>query len=186
MSNTRDPQSRDELIAALESVHREAAELFASFAADDFFRRPEPEVWSPGENVIHLIKSVKAVANAMREPKLLLRLFFGTAGGSRSYAEVRERYLEVLADGAVASGRYLPPRAPAAGEAEASRARALAGWQQAGDSLVTRVGKWSEEALDKYRLPHPVLGKLSVREMLFFTHYHDLHHMETVRRALSP
>ena len=184
MSNTRDPHSRDELIAALESVHREAAELFATFAPDDFFRRPEPEVWSPGENVIHLVKSVKAVADAMKLPKLSLRALFGTAAGSGSYVEVRDRYLKALADGAVASGRFVP-QAPDEGEAEASRSRALAGWQRAGDSLVTAVGKWRERDLDKYRLPHPVLGKISVREMLFFTHYHDLHHLEIVRRHPS-
>ena len=57
--------------------------------------------------------------------------------------------------------------------------------KRAGDSLVTAVGKWRERDLDKYRLPHPVLGKISVREMLFFTHYHDLHHLEIVRRAPS-
>ncbi len=181
MPEPNDPQSRDELIAALESVHGEATELFAAVAPDDFFSRPEPEVWSAGENVIHLVKSVKAVADAMVMPKLALRGLFGTAKGSGSYAEVKDRYLEALADGAVASGRFVP-KGPAEAEAEMSRSRALAGWQRAGDSLVAAVGKWHERDLDKYRLPHPVLGKISVREMLCFTHYHDLHHVEIVRR----
>jgi hypothetical protein len=36
---------------------------------------------------------------------------------------------------------------------------------------------WSEDDLDNHRLPHPLLGKLTVREMLFFTLYHIQHHM---------
>lgn len=175
-------RSREQLLAAFEAVHRDAADLFASFAAADFFRRPGPEIWSAGENAIHLIRSVKAVADAMKLPKLALRGMFGVAEGSRSYAEVRDRYLAALADGALATGRYLPP-ADAGDDPERSRARALAGWRRAGDGLVASVGKWSEAALDRYRLPHPILGRISVREMLFFTHYHDLHHMEIVRRS---
>ena len=182
MSDSNEPRTRDEILAALDAVHREASELFSSFAPEDFFRRPEPEVWSAGENVVHLVKSVKAVADGMKMPKLTLRALFGTARQARSYSEMREVYLEALAQGAVASGRFVPQVSPAASEAELSQERALKGWQRAGDSLVKVVGKWSEAALDKYRLPHPVIGKLSVREMLFFTHYHDGHHLETVRK----
>ncbi len=178
MSNNRDPQSRAELITAFDIVHRQASELFTSFSPDDFFRRPEQDVWSPAENAVHLIKSVKAVADAMRLPKLVLRGLFGTAAGSMSYGEVRDRYLQALAEGAVATGRFVPP----AGGDEPSRTRALAGWRRADESLVGALATWREPALDKYRLPHPILGKITVREMLFFTHYHDLHHLEIVRR----
>jgi len=31
-------------------------------------------------------------------------------------------------------------------------------------------------SVDQYQLPHPVLGKLTIREMLFFTIYHNLRH----------
>ena len=183
MSEAIEPYSQDELIAALAAIHREGSELFAAFSPSDFFGRPEPEVWSPGENAIHLVKSVKAVADAMKMPKLALRGMFGRADGSRSYAEVREVYRQALADGtAVAGGRYLPPDAPTADAAGASQARAVTGWQRAGASLEKALAGWSEKALDSYRLPHPILGKMTVREMLCFTHYHDLHHLETVRR----
>jgi DinB superfamily len=185
MSESKEPHSRGELIAALDAVHREAAEVFASIPAEDFFRRSEPEVWSAGENAIHLIRSVKAVADAMKLPKLVLRLMFGTAAGSRRYAEVRQTYLAELAGGGVASGRYVPPSGVPE-DPEASRSRALAGWRRTGDGLVAVVGKWREAALDTYRLPHPLLGKLSVREMLFFTHYHDGHHLGIVRRGSRP
>ena len=63
---------REELLGAFETVHREASELFRSFSGDDFFRHPADGVWSPAENVIHLIKSVQAVASAMGIPKLAL------------------------------------------------------------------------------------------------------------------
>ncbi len=185
MPELDDPYRRDDLIAALESVHREAAELFGSLSEDDFFRRPEDGVWSPAENLVHLIKSVQAVASAMGWPRLLLTVLFGRShGGSRSYAEIRAIYLEALGQGGRAGGRYVPAAlAPAGAEAiQAARARALAGWDRVGKALVGILGRWSEENLDRHRLPHPLLGKLTVREMLLFTHYHDLHHLQSVRK----
>ena len=56
----------------------------------------------------------------------------------------------------------------------------------AGRAGVDRaIGKWSEEKLDALQLPHPLLGNLTVREMLLFTLYHQRHHIDVVRRRLS-
>jgi len=42
--------------------------------------------------------------------------------------------------------------------------------------LVSVAEKWNEDELDQYQLPHPILGKLTIREMLYFTIYHNLRH----------
>jgi hypothetical protein len=42
--------------------------------------------------------------------------------------------------------------------------------------------RWSEAELDAYRLPHPLLGRLSVREMMFFTLLHNRHHQAVAER----
>ncbi len=47
---------------------------------------------------------------------------------------------------------------------------------------MVSVPSWSETSLDRYRLPHPLLGRLTVREMLFFTLGHGLHHARNVAR----
>jgi hypothetical protein len=57
-------------------------------------------------------------------------------------------------------------------ETQAAVARALAGW--------------SERALDRLRLPHPGMGPLTVREMAFFTLYHNTHHVFAAERRLAP
>jgi hypothetical protein len=38
--------------------------------------------------------------------------------------------------------------------------------------------------LERIRLPHPLLGRLTTREMLFFTLYHNQHHVEVAKRRL--
>lgn len=180
-----DPESRDELIASLEGVHREADELFRSLPPPELFRRPQEGVWSPAENLVHLVKSVRAVASGLGMPKLALALLFGRSKeGSRSFDEMRTVYRQRLAQGGRAGGRYVPPALEYEDEeaAERTRARILAGWEGAGGALVGKLRSWNEAGLDRYRMPHPLLGKLTVREMLFFTLYHDRHHLEIVRR----
>jgi len=66
-----------------------------------------------------------------------------------------------------------------------AQARILVKWQDKGTEMQAALGKWSDKALDNYLLPHPLLGKMTVREILFFTLYHNLHHVNDVQRLLN-
>jgi uncharacterized damage-inducible protein DinB len=43
---------------------------------------------------------------------------------------------------------------------------------------------WTEEALDRHALIHPLMGPLTVREMLLFFVVHERHHLRSVRDKL--
>ena len=87
--------------------------------------------------------------------------------------------------GGVDAGEY----APAAVDVPDDRA----GWQRelvsecrnAVAALGATVARWDEADLDTYRLPHPLLGPLTLREMLVFTLYHYSHHRENVVRRMG-
>lgn len=49
---------------------------------------------------------------------------------------------------------------------------------------TNRQSKTCDE-LDKYILPHPLLGKLTIREMMYFTIYHVEHHKKLTERGLN-
>ncbi|MEO5583430.1 MAG: DinB family protein, partial [Saprospiraceae bacterium] len=51
-------------------------------------------------------------------------------------------------------------------------------------ALQENMENWSEEELDKYVIPHPLLGNLTFREMLYFSIYHAGHHRKNVERTL--
>ena len=48
--------------------------------------------------------------------------------------------------------------------------------------FISNLQNWSEEELEIYNCPHPVLGKITVREILYFTVYHVQHHHETIKK----
>jgi hypothetical protein len=144
--------------------------------ANEFFTR-HGDVWSPSDNVDHLIKAVKPIAKALKLPKITLQAMFGKPDkASMTYEELCQIYRDEIARGAKASGRYLPHQETPVDDAEDRKKTLLEQWSKANVELVSIVEKWDESELDRYLLPHPLIGKLTIREMIFFTIYHNLRH----------
>jgi uncharacterized damage-inducible protein DinB len=176
-----DPFTQAELSTALKQVFREVADFFAQIPARQFFEHSS-EAWSPAENLVHLSKSVSPVAKAMKFPKLLSAVVFGTSNGSsRRLAQIKEAYLLELAHGAQATGRFVPTVEMAPADIEQAKNTVLAKWSETGDKLLAVLREWAETDLDRFQLPHPILGQVTVREMLFFTLYHSQHHVNDVQ-----
>jgi hypothetical protein len=179
-----EPRTRDEILSELGELHRASREYWASFPTAGFVA-PIGSSWSPADTVRHLTKSIRPVAKALRLPRLALALLFGPARRpSRSFAEIRDAYRARLTQG-VDAGRFAPRPMTEPADVEAYRARITDFHEQAAAALAAGLTRWPEKSLDRYRLPHPVLGKLTVREMLFFTLYHNLHHVLVVERRLA-
>lgn len=136
-----------------------------------FEKGPEGK-WTSGQHLDHLIKSVKPLNQAFLLPKIIFRGLFGKPDREgRNYEALVERYHSKLQGGGIATGRFVPP------EIKIEEKQALLDtfiFQY--KKLATRTSRLSEKALDAYLLPHPLLGKLTIREMLFFTVYHLEHH----------
>jgi hypothetical protein len=169
-------KTRSDLITSLQESGQRAESWFLEIPARDFFTR-QGEDWSASDNVDHLIKAVQPVAKALKLPKFTLRAMFGKPQKkSLSYEELCHLYRREISKGAQASGRFLPDQDNPAGHVEKKQQELVAKFSKAGAELVSALEKWDEEHLDEYLLPHPILGKLTVREMLFFTIYHNLRH----------
>jgi DinB superfamily len=175
------PRTGPEIIAALQEVHRESVAYWATFSDAEFFA-PIGTAWSPAENVRHLSKSMRAVQQGMRLPPIVVNLIFGTTDEpARDYETIRTIYRERLAKGATA-GRFAPTPKPAGADPATERRRIMRAHEASVEALTARVAKWSEANMNYHVLPHPLLGPLSVREMLFFTVYHNTHHIANVQR----
>lgn len=168
--------TRDEILSFVDDVQRQSTAYWSAFPDVEFFAKIG-EAWSPAENVRHLAKSIRPVTKALRMPRLVLFFLFGRAGRpSRTYEAMVEHYEATLAKGGDA-GRFAPSQ-----RAVTDRTEVLAQQEQANRELRAAIARWPDKALDRYQLPHPLMGKLTVREMLFFTLYHQLHHIGVVKR----
>jgi hypothetical protein len=175
------PIDKAGLLRELRALHVRCTAFWWGFSTSEFFA-PLGEAWSPADNVRHLIKSSRPVARALALPKVLLALRFGISWhASRPYVEIRRIYCEALAGG-VTAGRYAPELEIVKDDWEGARRELMERWDRVEAELEGAVAGWGERSLDALRLPHPALGLLTVREMLCFTLYHNLHHAENVAR----
>ena len=179
-----EPFTKAEVLRDLTAVHDWSAEFWQSFDRAEFFASLG-DAWSPADNVRHLIKSNRPVAQALKIPKLFLLLRFGfTRRPSRFYSALKAAYYEALGSG-LKAGRFGASPIPPDQQTDQRRQEELTKLSQTFTALSSAVQGWSEWALDRLRLPHPGLGLLTVREMLLFTLYHNTHHVIGVdqRRA---
>ncbi len=175
------PQSAESIRDALTRIHAESVAYWASFNTAGFLA-PIGAAWSPADNVRHLTKSVQPLTRGLELPRLVVRLRFGgSKRPSRNYEQMRTDYRRALAAGGQA-GKFAPTPLTHVVDAEAERARIMSSHVAAINALAAALIKWPERALDRCQMPHPLMGLLTVREMLFFTLYHNQHHVEVVRQ----
>jgi hypothetical protein len=171
---------KKEIITSLNKSHKEFIDFVFNLNAKEFMFAPENK-WTAGQQLDHIFRSVSPVTLAFALPKLVPSLLFGKANrASRDYEGLVQKYHAKLANGGAASGRFIP-KSIAPDQKEALKNKLL----KTVTALTKRIDRCSEEELDKYILPHPLLGKLTFREMLYFTIYHVEHHHQLTIRNLS-
>ena len=173
------------LVEQLRTMERDVAAFFGSLAPEELTLRLA-DAWTPAEHLDHLNTSVSAVARGFGMPRWLLQLRFGRARRpSRSYQALRADYLTLLAAGGRASGPYIPQRVDApVGAAGERQQELLARWQRVNQRLIDALEQWTPSALERIQFPHPLLGRITATELVYFTIYHGPHHIAAAQRRL--
>ena len=137
-----------------------------------------PGKWTPLQQLSHIMKSVSPVKIAFILPKFVVHAFFGRANRpSRSYDELVAKYKAKLEAGGKSTTRFLP-------DSTCDRIQLQDAVERNIKVLTERIDRFTERELDQLILPHPLLGKLTFREMLYFTIYHVEHHHSQINPAL--
>ncbi|MES2794838.1 MAG: DinB family protein [Bacteroidota bacterium] len=138
------------------------------------FYQPKGEKWSQAEHIEHLINSIKPLNLLFSLPKILMTWKWGKPNrGSRTYDDLVKRYLEKLAVRPFQGNNPFGPKK----DKNYTKEQLISLFSSNYEKLAQKIEKgWTEEQLEKYLIPHPLLGKLTVREMLMFTAYHTQHH----------
>ena len=63
-----------------------------------------------------------------------------------------------------------------------AKEKLLKSYKKEQEKFEKRLSKFSEKELSTLLLPHPLLGKLTLREFGYFTHYHTKHHLENIQK----
>lgn len=172
--------NKAQILSKLNENHNVFIKYMQSLNEDDFMYSLNNEKWTAGQEMQHIISSVNKLSNALLIHKFILKMKFGVANRpSRTYDAQIDKYtkgLEKLA------GKY---RVELDAVPYAKRGSLIEKLEKSVALLCHRVKKYSEENLDYYILPHPLMGKMTIRELLYFTTHHVLHHKANSVRNLK-
>ena len=173
--------SKQEIIEAYKSIWQEVEDAVTSVNTDQFVAKPDDKVWSIAEEFDHVLKSASAMCSALKNKPLLLKWKFGKPNRPlRTYDEAFNRYKEKLA---MVNGKAVAPSPFRSEENKAfDRGDMLNHWNLTLNKFDKRINNWNDKNLDKVLLPHPLLGKMMVRELLYFTHFHTDHHLKSLTK----
>ena len=178
LQSVTSPTNRSEIIAELES-NADSIAVFFSALPDATLFVGDPDHWGPAHHLVHLTRTSIAITRGLCSGDRRIH----PTGHSRTYAEMiasataglgsasKERLLEM--------GRVVVVEPGASGTGLASEFLA------ASAELRASVAQWSEDDLDRHALRHPLIGVLTVREMLLFCILHERHHVRLVQARLE-
>jgi hypothetical protein len=175
--------TKTEIILAAEKVFTHLSQTGNGIEEPVFFNR-EGEKWSVAENVQHLIISTNTSSLAWYLPLFLVRWMGGTPNRkSRTYDELKDKYYKKLSEGGVAGGRFIPRSI----DSRQSKSTLLDQWNKAAAKFINTLKKnRSEKDLDNYLVKHPLLGRITLRELGYFTIFHTEHHLHSIQNILKP
>ena len=138
--------------------HRVFVEAINDMNAQQFSVSPERK-WNAGQQLSHVLKGLKGVHTGFVRPKMQLKLMFGKSDRpSRSYEDLISDYRTKLSEGYSNRIAYMPAKV-SFGDAQILNDKLIS----YASRLSKKLNSYKEEELDKYQLPHPILGKMTLR-----------------------
>ncbi len=134
--------------------------------------------WTTSQQLDHLHRATKAINNGMKVPKIMLRWKFGLANRpSRTFQDLDRKYKAKIANLPKDFKQPAPPRL----FNNADKNDRLNKYRAVANVMIGNAEKWTEKNLDKYIMPHPAVGKITMREFLMWTIIHNEHHLKSLQ-----
>jgi hypothetical protein len=164
---------KEAIVELLEEKHITLFNWLESHDLEKWQTGPEGK-WTTGQQTLHLLQSIKPLNDAMSMPKFILKYKFGKANRElRDYGSIVKRYQERLEE---AKGLTFGPSRNMKIPSDSDKKYLLNRLKVESKKLQHKVNKWKDKDLDTLVLPHPLMGKMPVREIVMWTAYHVEHH----------
>jgi len=170
---------KDAIVDLLEDKHQDLFDFLNEHHPERWEAGPEGK-WTTGQHIVHLLESAKFINTALSMPKFVLKYKYGKANRPvRDYTTVINRYQERLST--VEPGTTFGPTSPKKVPPLKDKDYLMDRLKMECKKLQYKTKKWKDTHLDTYIVPHPLMGKMPVREMIMWSAYHVQLHTETLK-----
>lgn len=172
--------NKSEIEDSLEKRYLSFANYINRLNKDEFTFADEA-TWTAGQQLKHIVLCVNPLVQVFGMPNTIIERNFGTKEAqSRTYDKLLEDYLEKLNQGGKAPNQFIPEIV-----SENEKSELLNTLPKLIAKLNTEIEVFTEKELDTLCIPHPLLGNISLREMLYNAIYHVEHHQKQTENNLK-
>jgi len=171
--------TKTQIITAAENSFNRFSATCSAINEAEFFKRPGQK-WSVAENIQHLVISTNTTTLAYSLPRFIVRWVGGKPNRpSRSFDELKAKYDKKLDEGGQAGSRFVPKPM----DIGFGKEKIIHNWHTATAAFIRALARKRTEAdLDNYLARHPLLGRITLRELGYFTIFHTEHHLQAIQK----
>lgn len=161
----------EKIILKINESHKSFIDYVSNLSESEF-EFSKDDKWSAGQQLAHIVLCIKATLYVFSWDKLIIEQNFGkTDRQNRTYEELKSDYQLKAIEGVKAPERFIPDTITI------DQSQILI---EKLNLLVKVLGQqietFSEQELNTLLIPHPSLGSVTLREMLYNVAYHVEHH----------
>jgi hypothetical protein len=168
--------NKPELSKRLIQEHQSFIDFISSLSNEDLMRSYDDK-WNPAQQLEHVYLCLRPVKLALSLPNIIPAILFGKSKkGSRTYESLVEAYQLKLKNGGKSPSMYKQKMSVRnVGKLKIAVMHLV-------NNISNKLSHFKENDLDGFLLPHPLLGKLTARELIFFALYHVGHHQKQIEK----
>lgn len=174
------PMNKEVIISQLNANYQQFITFITQLSEEDYLYK-YADKWNAAQQLGHIVVCVEPLLYVYGKDATWITERFGTTEPrNRSYDTMHDLYIGLLTQGGKAPERFLPPA-----EIESSRTEQCQKLMTMITTLCQQINAFEEIQLDTLLIPHPLLGNISLREMLYNVIYHVTHHQKAAEEYLA-
>lgn len=169
---------KDEIADLLEEKYAALLSFLETQELDKWTMGPYGK-WTTGQQALHLLQSIKPLNDILSMPRFFFKYAFGkNTNDLQDYETIVKKYQIALKDNRdfvfKASKNMKVPKTK-------DKTYILNRLQVESKKLQYKTRRISDKNLDTLVLPHPLMGKMAIRDVLMWTAYHVEHHTKQLQ-----
>ena len=169
--------TKQELIEQFYNNHQEFINYVSSLTDEEFIYSINQK-WTAGQQLKHIYLTLIPFPKALASKEFLIQNFGKIDRPTWDYDTVLENYFKTSLQ---APERFHPEGLITSDE----KNKIISDIQETLIIVQNLLNNYSEEEFDNLILPHPLLGKLTIREMFCLMSYHPTNHLYQIEKILG-
>lgn len=167
------------IIKELIEKHNSFIDYINNLTSEEYFYRFEQK-WTAEQQLEHIVLCTQPLLQVYSMEKSMIEKHFGkTERQGNTYKTLLENYKQKLNEGGKAPERFVPTTSE-----KNSKEILTSQLTKTIADLCAAIKTFEDKELDRLLIPHPLLGNLTLREMLYNAIQHVIHHHQATKQNL--